>query len=382
MNVLMIGTDTSVFDAESDAGRRLADYGGLATRLDVLVLSTMKCEEVEYGNVRVFSTNSSSRLFSVFHALKRGRELCAHYTYDLIVVQDPFRSGVVGALLKRRCGAKLLVSVYGANIFDSFWQRASVKNRLLYYPLGRWVLRRADAVQTDGVETVEHLSERLRARVFWKPMVPHNIDDFRSVARREVESRVKFLFVGRFLKQKNLPFLLEVVRRLKAEGLPFSLIMVMSGDTRPQEMLLRRARKMGIDDRLDYRGTLSREGIRKVFQEADILVLTSSYEGFPRVFMEAAAAGLPIVTTRVSGVANVLKHGESGFVVEQGQVDVFAARVRQLILDPELRARFGNAIKEDFWDTYSYATTLKQQKKIFEYVMHDNAASHFHTKSR
>jgi len=86
-----------------------------------------------------------------------------------------------------------------------------------------------------------------------------------------------------------------------------------------------------------------REDIERVYAAMDILVFPSHREAFPRVLMEAAAMGLPLVASRVSGCKRCVREGENGFLVPVGDASGFARRALELAGSPELRARMGAA---------------------------------------
>jgi glycosyltransferase involved in cell wall biosynthesis len=75
----------------------------------------------------------------------------------------------------------------------------------------------------------------------------------------------------------------------------------------------------------------------------DAFLMASANEGTPVVAIEALAAGRPVVGTRVGGMADVVRDGETGFLVDPGDVDGLADRLQRLARDPELRARLGAA---------------------------------------
>ena len=90
-----------------------------------------------------------------------------------------------------------------------------------------------------------------------------------------------------------------------------------------------------------------------IYPTADIFVLSSDYEGIPNVVLEAMAAGLPIVATRVGSVADVCQHGEAGFLVapedETGLVEALVRLVRQ----PQLRREMGARARARAEEHYS-----------------------------
>ncbi len=100
-------------------------------------------------------------------------------------------------------------------------------------------------------------------------------------------------------------------------------------------------------ERLGLSGKVHLLGRRKdavaVIQLLDVLVLTSTTEGFPNVLLEAAMAGTPVVTTAAGGASEVVLNGETGFVVPCGDAEAVAGRVLELLAAPSLRKQFSEA---------------------------------------
>ncbi len=90
-----------------------------------------------------------------------------------------------------------------------------------------------------------------------------------------------------------------------------------------------------------------------VYAASDVVALTSDNEGTPVSLIEAQAAGLPVVSTRVGGVASVIRDGESGYVVDAGDVDQLASMLRALIGDADARSRFGEAGRRHVMESFS-----------------------------
>ncbi len=84
-----------------------------------------------------------------------------------------------------------------------------------------------------------------------------------------------------------------------------------------------------------------RRDIPQLLRASDVLVLTSRWEGLPRVLPQAMAAGLPVVATSVDGSPEAVEHGVNGYLVPPGQVRAMAERVVELLRDPGLRERMG-----------------------------------------
>jgi len=89
-----------------------------------------------------------------------------------------------------------------------------------------------------------------------------------------------------------------------------------------------------------------REDVRELLALSDIVVLPSYREGMPRVLLEAAAMGKPIVTTNVPGCKDIVDHEINGLLVEPKDAVALARAVESLLLSPDLRRRFGEAARK------------------------------------
>jgi len=90
---------------------------------------------------------------------------------------------------------------------------------------------------------------------------------------------------------------------------------------------------------VQFRGGVS--DVRSVYHEAAICVLTSDFEGTPNVLLEAMASGLPVVATNVGGVPEIVQHGQTGFLVEPGDLEGLTWAVAELVKNAGLRPKMG-----------------------------------------
>jgi glycosyltransferase involved in cell wall biosynthesis len=175
-------------------------------------------------------------------------------------------------------------------------------------------------------------------------LTPNGVDAERfapsAAARSELREQegvsadeVVVLFVGGDWARKGLAVAIEAVAAARSE-VPLRLWIVGRGD---ETRLGALAKRVGVADRVRFFG--ARADTERFFQAADVFVLPTLYETFSLVAHEAAAAGLPIVATRVSGV-DELVGDEAGLLVERTPESVGEALAR-LAADPELRSRLG-----------------------------------------
>lgn len=148
--------------------------------------------------------------------------------------------------------------------------------------------------------------------------------------------RLVAAFVGGEWERKGL----GAAMRALALASEWDLVVAGDGD---QERYRELAGSLGVSERVHWLGVT--RDVPLVYQLADALVFPSRYEAFPLVTLEAAASGLPILATPVSGVRELVQDGEGGFLISQ-EPDVIAERLRALGGDPALRMRMGAAARE------------------------------------
>ncbi|MEX0653279.1 MAG: glycosyltransferase family 4 protein [Phycisphaeraceae bacterium] len=151
----------------------------------------------------------------------------------------------------------------------------------------------------------------------------------------------RLLFVGRLAAVKGLPVLFEAMRRVVRECPQAELALV--GDGAERAMLERSVQAMGLAEHVQFVGYRSPDAVRDMLREADVFVLPSFAEGVPVVLMEAMATGVPVVATRVAGVAELVDDGVTGCLVPPGHVDALAGRIIDLLHDAGQRQRLGDA---------------------------------------
>jgi glycosyltransferase involved in cell wall biosynthesis len=169
---------------------------------------------------------------------------------------------------------------------------------------------------------------------------------FTRVARREGPARV--LYVGQVGRRKGVHDLLRAIRRLLDEGLAIELTVVGPAQLeRELEAARALAAELSLDGPVRFTGALTGEALYEHFRAHDMFALPSYNEGIPAVLYEAGAFELPVVTTPVGAIADLVRDGENGFLVGPGDVDALTASLRRLATDHDLRARLGAQLRRD-----------------------------------
>ncbi len=170
--------------------------------------------------------------------------------------------------------------------------------------------------------------------------------------------------VGRLAPMKGFAVLLDAVARLARDGYDVRLRVV--GDGPDADGLAERARALEVDGRVTFRGALNSAEVAGELRDADAFCLPSFAEGVPVVLMEAMAAGLPVVATRVMGIPELVTDGESGLLVAPGRDEPLAAALAALANDPQRRQAMGQAGRRTVIEGFDADRSAEQLLQLFE----------------
>lgn len=124
------------------------------------------------------------------------------------------------------------------------------------------------------------------------------------------------------------------------------------------------AARCGIADRVHFLG--EQEDVERVYGASDVFLLPSEQESFGLAALEALASGVPVIGCRSGGLPEVVRDGETGFLVEVGEVDAAVAQCERLLGDRELRRRFGAAAREDAVQRFAKADVVARYVDVYE----------------
>ncbi len=171
------------------------------------------------------------------------------------------------------------------------------------------------------------------------------------------------LYVGRLVPEKGQAVLLRALALLHERGRRVRATLVGEG---PQRGVLEAlGEQLGVAGLVDFTGALGQEEIRALYETASIFCLPSFAEGIPCVLMEAMAMELPVVSTFVAGIPELVDDGHNGLLVAPGRIDQLARALDWLLADPALCRRLGAAAREKVLEEFSSERSAEQLYAIF-----------------
>lgn len=158
--------------------------------------------------------------------------------------------------------------------------------------------------------------------------------------RQDIPPGKRMIFVGRMAAVKGVAVLLQAFARIRDDHPDAELVLIGDGDERPRLEGL--ARELGLDESI-FVGSKTQDEVAEELSKSDLFVLASFAEGVPVVLMEAMASGLPVVTTRIAGIPELVEEGTHGLLVSPSAGDELEQAIRDLLATPEKRQAMGQA---------------------------------------
>ncbi len=262
-----------------------------------------------------------------------------------IVHTHSSKAGLLGRWAAKMAGIPIIIhTVHGW----SFHDRMSPAKLKLYILLERFGSRFSDAVIVVSPKDIEKgLAQGIGKREEYHLIRSGvELDRFGHPQQPPAEIRAELgipadaLVVGsvtRLSLQKAPLDLVDAFAEIARKRPLTHFIIVGDGPLRPD--VEAKIRELGLSDQITLTGL--RRDVPELMAAFDIFVLSSLWEGLPRVLPQAMATGLPIVATRADGSAEAVAEGENGFLVQRGQPKALADKVLLLLNDAELREKMG-----------------------------------------
>lgn len=191
------------------------------------------------------------------------------------------------------------------------------------------------------------------------------VDQFtRSSPPQAPERDPRILYIGRLVPEKGQAVLLEAVALLAARGRLVEVTLAGEGSLRSD--LEQRAEQLGIARQVDFLGAVGQDRLRELYEGASIFCLPSFAEGVPVVLMEAMAMGLPVVSTRITGIPELIEDGVGGLLVAPGRPDELADRLEWLLSNPALRRELGDQGREAVLREFDAERSAAQLYELFQ----------------
>lgn len=363
MKILNISSDKKLFSGGSKTQERVLGYSKLFDRYDLVVLSGRGYKNLEFGNMVIAPTNSFGKLCYLPNVYSLGKEMIKKYKHDIISAQDPFEMGLIAWLLAKKYGLKLQIQIHGDYFSSSYWRQESFLNNLRYY-LGKRIVKKADLVRVVSERTKESLVVGLGLSPDKITVVPiYAPTNSENLAKEEKEDYNKLIFLtaGRLVPVKNISLQIRAMKEI-AEVYPKTELWIV-GEGPEKEKLQTESKNLKVDKNIKFLGW--KDNLDEFYREADAFLLTSNYEGWGMVVVEAASFALPIIMTDVGCAGEIIKDGQSGIVINVGDEKALVSAMMKLVRDRSFGQKMGEEAKKAVMSLPNQEQNLDLYKKSF-----------------
>lgn len=303
--------------------------------------------------------------------------------YDLVHVQTPFNAHRAGVRLARNLGVPV-VETYHTYFEEYFHCYVPFVPKKLLSGLARGLSRRQcndvdavvvpsrameEALRGYGVEArMERIPTGLRPEDFCGGNGTH----FRERYRIHDE-RPTLVHIGRLAHEKNVGFILRVLRKV-ADEVP-DVLLVIAGEGPAEPSLRRQVESLGLGHHVLFVGYLDRgSDLLDCYRSADAFVFASRTETQGLVLLEAMALCVPVVSTAVMGTKDILEPGKGCLVAEEDEDD-FSTKVLQVLRDPETRNGLRREARNYALGEWSARTMAQRMVDLYESLIAEKATA-------
>ena len=291
----------------------------------------------------------------------------ARRNFELLHAQYAYPTGWAALLAGRALGLPVVVSIQGG---DGHWVGSCCETHKLAM---QRVLGGADALLIGGESFLAEVSERLGTPRRRFTIVPGAVDTARFHPADEARvgaarSPARLLYHGRVDRRKGALDFLDALAILRERAVPFEA--AVSGIGPDLDPCKARAAELNLGEPLlRFTGYADYDAVPGLYRDADIFVSPTYAEGFSNTILEAMASGLANLSCFAVGVADCLRDGENGLLVQPGDVAAQADRLERLITDDGLRRRIAQAGLAECRRVYSWQAVGRTIMDVYASVV-------------
>ena len=305
-------------------------------------------------------------LFLLYRYIRRNR-------YDLVHTHTS-KAGILGRMAAKLADTRCIVHTPHGHIFYGYFSKVLT---MVFVYLERFASTFTDAqITLTNREKSDYLQRNIGSADRFYPIYSGiELEQFLSPKCSRQEARknlglglASFVAgtVARYVPVKNHHLIISAASRLKHLT---DIHFVFAGDGELHDELLAHVKDCGMQDCFHFIGW--RNDIPDVLAAFDIFIMCSKNEGMGRAFVEAQAAGLPVIGTRVGGVAEVLDEGRTGYLVDPDDAEELADKIELLYSRKSHRAALSEACRKWVYPKFSVEIMVDEIEKVYRKVMEE-----------
>ena len=369
MKLLMISGDTAL--AQGKKGPfyyMLEEFSKYWRRIDIICPKTQQIVFNVHNNVYVHSSDKL-KIFQPWFIFKKGLEIYRKQKFDLFTIHSypPFYNDIGGLKLYKKIRIPYILEIMHINgypkasgikewiykiltnkFINHFAKRSSVVRVINYKQVPEFLIN--SGVSKDKIKIVPAFY------IDFDIFKPQGLDS----GGQNLEKKYDIVFSGRLVKNKGINLLLQAIKMVKIQTPDLKMIII--GDGPLKNKIQKFIKKNNLQNNIEFSGWLPKnEDVAKIYNQSKIMVMPSYNEGGPRVTLEAMACKVPVLTSKVGIMLDVINYMENGIFVDWSAEDI-ANKIILLLKNDNLR----NKIAENGYNTVQQFERKKAIKNYAE----------------
>lgn len=364
MKILILSKDPSLFKKSTNfiGDSRIRHIGYLkALRKQYpdgeikIITYTSIFDKLNYEKVvpglMLYGTQSAHRVFFVFDLI-----LCIMKAFrngwrpSLITSQTPWEEGMIGLVLSKVLNIPFLPQLH-FNLFSDEWLAESFINpwRKL---VAKIVFKYANRIRVVSSQLAYKVSLNFKIPISKISIAPVGVNFIpkngsKNLYKQKLSVNLKdkkvVLFVGRLCAAKNLKLFISTARKI-INVLPKTMFVIV-GEGEERDNIIRWIHEFKVERNFLIIGAQLHTDLPQIYAASDVFLLTSHYEGFGRVILEAQLSGIPVVSTNCIGPNDLIDDGLNGYIIDNPTATKLSEKTIALLNDNLLARKFGNNSK-------------------------------------
>lgn len=321
----------------------------------------------QIGN-KTFVLNSINKKFP-FRAVNSFIKICRKENFDIIHTHF-LKPYVISSLLKPFLGYKVIYNYHGTFIRNKF----NTRFQQTVYRILHWLICKLKIVEIAIAPSVE--SKRIlfsETKLFPKIEVYYNCSEIIQTQKNETteisrtlsklkENKLLIGVIARLFPEKRIDLVLQIAKNFNTD-----VHFVFCGDGELFDDMLKYAHTLRIENSVTFLGFVP--NVDKLLGMFDLILFTSDYEGLPLTLWEAMGSGVPIVSTNVGGIGEIIDQEKCGILFPKGDVEKGVDALSKLVKNAKLRNELGNNGLNAVKNKYTPEQFGKQIEDIYERVL-------------
>lgn len=338
-------------------GSSLKDKGGIVTVIKNIEQSSIN-DHYKIKRIETYITGSTlNRIFIFMLALFKLISSLMFFRPNVVHIhmseKGSFYRKTIILLISKLFNKPVILHIHSAS-FDEFYNSNEIQKKVI-----KFILNKADKLIVLSKQWEKYYSN----------IVPKNKIAvlYNGVYKMEKEFKREHpipigLFLGRLGERKGTYDLLSSIKKLKESGVTGKFYFAGDGEIEQVKQLIK---EYEIEEMVTVLGWVNSKQINDLLKQVDFLVLPSYNEGLPMAILEAMNFGLPIISTYVGGIPEVITNSDNGYLITPGEIDELTKALTSLINNADLRTEMGMKNRNIILERFDIQSLMNNLSNIY-----------------